>query len=49
MRSKGIVQARRQGLHVLYSLTSPKVVQACELMREVLAEQISRKQEILLR
>src|SRR3990172_9387968 len=40
MRGKGIVHARRSGLNVFYRLTSPKVIQACELMREVLLEQI---------
>jgi ArsR family transcriptional regulator len=47
MRQKGILQARRDGLNVFYSLTSPKVIQACELMREVLLEQVARRQEIL--
>ena len=47
MRQKGILQARREGLNVYYGLTSPKVIQACELMREVLLEQVSRRQEIL--
>jgi len=32
--------ARRQGLNVYYRLTSPKIIQACELMREVLLEQV---------
>ena len=47
MRQKGILQARRDGLNVFYSLTSQKVIQACELMREVLLEQVARRQEIL--
>lgn len=49
MRAKGIVHARREGPRVLYSLTSPKVIQACDLMREVLIEQIAHRQEILHR
>jgi ArsR family transcriptional regulator len=47
MRQKGIVQARREGLNIYYRLTSPKVVQACELMREVLQEQIATMGELL--
>jgi ArsR family transcriptional regulator len=47
MRAKGIVQARRAGLNVFYRLTSPKVIQACELMREVLLEQQVTRREIL--
>jgi len=40
MRQRGIVQARREGLNVYYRLTSQKIVAACDLMREVLLEQI---------
>ncbi len=46
MRQRGIVQARRQGLNVYYRLTSPKIIQACELMREVLLEQMTRREWI---
>ena len=42
LREQGVVTARRQGLNVYYSLSSPKIVQACELMREVLAERLAR-------
>jgi DNA-binding transcriptional ArsR family regulator len=47
MRQKGIVRARREGLNVYYRLTSPKVIQACELMREVLLEQLADRREVL--
>ena len=45
MRQKGIVQARREGLNVYYRLTSPKIIQACELMRDVLLEQMASRRE----
>ena len=41
MRERGIVIARREGLNVYYRVTNPKVIQACELMREVLMEQLA--------
>ena len=47
MRHKGIVQSRREGLKVYYWLTSPKVVQACDLMREVLLEQIQAESALV--
>jgi len=47
MRSMGIVRARREGLHVFYRLTSPKIIQACQLMREVLLEQLAERRDIL--
>ena len=38
MRQKGIVTTRREGLKVYYRLASPKIVKACDLMRQVLVE-----------
>lgn len=38
MRQKGIVTTRREGLNVFYRLASPKIVKACDLMREVMIE-----------
>src|SRR3972149_159649 len=40
MRQKGIVATRREGLNVFYRLASPKIVKACDLMREVLVEHL---------
>jgi ArsR family transcriptional regulator len=40
MRQKGIVTRRREGLNVYYRLASPKIVKACDLMREVLVEHL---------
>ncbi len=42
LRAKGIVLARRDGQTVFYRLTSPKVTQACDLMRQVLLEHLTR-------
>lgn len=46
MRQKGIVTTRRDGLNVYYRLTSPKIVKACELMREVLLEHLEAGAEL---
>lgn len=43
MREKGVVEFRREAGHVYYRLTSPKILQACRLMREVLIEQSERR------
>ncbi len=40
MRQRGIVATRREGLNVFYSLSNPKIVQACDLMRQVLLEHL---------
>ena len=40
MRQRGIVTTRREGLNIYYSLSNPKIIQACDLMREVLLEHL---------
>lgn len=47
MRRSGILETRRDGLNIYYRISSSKVTQACELMREVLLQQISKKHKIL--
>jgi ArsR family transcriptional regulator len=41
LRDKGMVRARRDGQFVYYSLTSDKITQAIDLLREVMAEQLA--------
>lgn len=40
LRAKGIVVARREGQTIFYRLATPKVIQACDLMRQVLLEHL---------
>jgi len=47
MRNKGILKVRKEGLNVFYRIANPKVVKACNLMREVLFEQIKEKEGVL--
>jgi ArsR family transcriptional regulator len=42
LRSHGVVSARREGLSVFYRVANPKIIQACNLMRQVLTEQLER-------
>ena len=37
---------RKAGANVYCSVASPKISQACDMVREVLLEQLSRKQQI---
>jgi ArsR family transcriptional regulator len=46
MRQRGIVTSRRQGLNVFYKLSSPKIIQACDLMRQVLLEYLETAAEL---
>lgn len=46
MRQRGIVTARREGSNVFYSLSNPKIIQACDLMRQVLLEYLEAGAEL---
>lgn len=39
LRDKGLVTTRKDGQRVFYSLSSDKIIQAVDLLREVMAEQ----------
>jgi ArsR family transcriptional regulator len=41
LRDKGLVVSKRDGQFVYYSLSSQKIVEAMDLLREVMAEQFS--------
>lgn len=42
LREKGLVEVRKEGQWAFYSLSSPKIIQAMDLLREVMAEQFDR-------
>lgn len=41
LRDKGLVASQRDGQFVYYSLTSKKIIEAMDLLREVMAEQLA--------
>jgi DNA-binding transcriptional ArsR family regulator len=46
LRQRQIVKTRKDGTNIYYRVASPKISQACDMVREVLIEQLSQKQEI---
>ena len=46
LRNHGIASAQRRGNIIVYRITNPKIMSVCDLMREVLAEQLTRQSEI---
>lgn len=46
LRDKGVVVTRREGVSVYYRVSNPKIIQACDLMREVLFEQLARSGQL---
>ncbi len=46
MRQRDIVLTRKAGSNVYYRVSSPKISQACDMVREVLIEQLTQKQQL---
>jgi ArsR family transcriptional regulator, virulence genes transcriptional regulator len=46
MRQRQIVKTRKVGSTVYYQVSNPKISQACDMVRQVLLEQLSQKHEI---
>ncbi len=46
MRQRDIVRTRKEGSNIYYRVASPKISKACDMVREVLLEQLSQKQEL---
>ena len=43
LRKIGIISPRKEGSTVYYSLVNPKIAEACDLVHEVIAEQLQSK------
>ena len=41
LRQRGIAATRREGLNIYYRCANPKMLKACEILREVLLEQLA--------
>ena len=46
LRERGIVTTRREGTTIYYRLANPKIGQACDLVQEVLADQLVMNQAL---
>ncbi|MHB8136508.1 MAG: ArsR/SmtB family transcription factor [Anaerolineaceae bacterium] len=46
LRGKGIVLTERHGQEIIYRIANPKMVEVCNLMREVLSEQITERSKM---
>jgi len=47
MVEKGILMQRKEGLNSYFKLSTPKVADACRLMREVMIERLEKHRELL--
>ena len=49
LRERGLVRAKRNGQAVFYSLTDQRVIQALDLLRGVLADQLENRASLVMR
>ncbi len=47
LRQRGVLVTRRDGPNVYYRIANPKIIKACNLIREVLLEQLQSNQSII--
>lgn len=47
MKSKSIVSSKRNGKNIYYKLTSPKIIKAFDIIKEVLAERLRENGRIV--
>ncbi|RJQ44539.1 MAG: ArsR family transcriptional regulator [Gaiellales bacterium] len=46
LRQRNLVNSRRHGVNVFYQIANKKVIRAFDLLREVMAEQLAKEQEL---
>jgi DNA-binding transcriptional ArsR family regulator len=47
LRERGIVNARREGLNVFYSLSDPLVCEACDVVLRIVASRIEKHKRLV--
>ena len=47
LRQRRIVSTRRAGLNIYYKVTNPKMIKACDILREVLFEQLQEGERLM--
>lgn len=46
LRQRRIVSTRRAGLNIYYKIAHPKMIKACDILREVLFEQLAENEKL---
>ncbi len=47
LRQRKIVSTRREGLNIYYKVANPKMIKACDILREVLFEQLQEGGQLM--
>jgi DNA-binding transcriptional ArsR family regulator len=45
LRHRGIVRTRREGVNIFYSLSDAKIAEACDLVHQILLDQVAKNRE----
>src|SRR3989338_9008291 len=48
LRQHRIVSTRRAGLNIYYKVANPKMIRACDILREVLLEQLQEGEQLIM-
>ena len=46
LRQRGVVATRKDGANIFYTIANPKIVEACDIIREVLFEQLAEMEKL---
>jgi ArsR family transcriptional regulator len=46
LRHRGVVKTRREGVSIYYSLANTRIIDACDIVHEVLLDQIAKNGEM---
>jgi len=47
LRQQGVLTARRAGMNIYYSIADKRIIEACDLIREIINERIRRTRSLL--
>ena len=47
LRNRGVVVTRREGVNIYYRLADTKIIEACDIVHEILLGQVARTREIV--
>lgn len=47
MRQNGVLEARKEGLNVYYRIAIPEILTACDMVKQVLLEQMARQTDLV--
>ena len=46
LRQRGVVSARKEGANIFYNIANKKIIEACDIIREVLFEQMAEIEKV---